>query len=368
MAIVKTLPSRADHVGSFLRPKSVADAREQWRAGVLSVADLKQVEDDAIRAVVAMQERAGLKAVTDGEFRRDYWHLDYLGGIGGVEISGETYGMAFQGGITVGTPLVSGKVGEYRGAMNDHFRFLKSTTTQTAKFCIPAPGMTYMRGGRQGISTTAYPDLDAFWADLATSYQNEVKTLEGLGCTYLQFDDTSFAYLCDANFRAQVTARGDDPDKMVERFAKTTSQAIAKRSDKLLVTTHMCRGNFKSTWMMQGGYEPVAEIMFANLHLDAYFMEFDTDRAGSFEPLRFFPKTKTLVLGLITTKFGELEDKDFIKRRLDQAAKYVPMERLALSPQCGFASTHHGNEVSEDDQRRKLDLVVELADEVWGGA
>jgi len=362
----KTLPSRADHVGSFLRPKSLFDAREQWRSGALDAASLKKMEDDAIRNVVAMQEQAGLKAVTDGEFRRDYWHLDYLGAIKGVEISGETYGMAFNSGISVGTPYVSGKVGPYTGAMNDHFSFLKSATTRTAKFCIPAPGMTYMRGGRKGINETVYPDLDGFWADLVASYQNEVKTLEELGCTYLQFDDTSFAYLCDATFREQVTARGDDPDKMVERFAKATSQSIAKRSDKLLVTTHMCRGNFKSTWMMQGGYEPVAEIMFANLDVDAYFMEFDTDRAGGFDPLRFFPKDKMLVLGLITTKFGELEGKDFIKRRLDDAAKYVPLERLALSPQCGFASTHHGNEITEADQRRKLDLVVELADEVWG--
>ncbi len=365
---VKQLPSRADHVGSFLRPKSLFDAREQWRAGKLSAEALKKQEDEAIRDVVAMQEKAGLKAVTDGEFRRDYWHLDYLGGIEGVEISGETYGMAFNSGISVGTPFVASKVGPYKGPMNDHFKFLKSVAKQTAKFCIPAPGMTYMRGGRKGIDAKTYPDLDKFWADLIASYQHEVKTLEGLGCTYLQFDDTSFAYLCDAGFRDQVTARGDNPDKMVEQFAKATSGAIAKRSGNLLVTTHMCRGNFKSTWMMQGGYEAVAETMFANLDVDAYFMEFDTDRAGGFEPLRFFPKNKTLVLGLITTKFGELEGKDFIKRRLDEAAKYVPMENLALSPQCGFASTHHGNEITEADQRKKLDLIVELADDVWGSA
>ena len=366
MAAVKTLPSRADHVGSLLRPKAVAEAREQWRKGALSAAALKTIEDDAIRAAVAMQEATGLKAITDGEFRRDYWHLDYLGEIEGVKISDETYGMAFQGGISVGTPFVESKIGPYKGPMNEHFAFLKSATKRTAKFCIPAPGMVYMRGGRKGVSADTYPDLDKFWDDLVASYQGEVAALEKLGCTYLQFDDTSFSYLCDAKFREQVKARGDDPDKMVERFAKATSAAIAKRSPNLLVTTHTCRGNFKSTWMMQGGYEPVAEIMFANLDLDAFFMEFDTDRAGGFEPLRFFPKGKTLVLGLVTTKFGELEKKDDIKRRIDDAAKYVPMERLALSPQCGFASTHHGNEIAEADQRRKLDLVVEIADEVWG--
>jgi 5-methyltetrahydropteroyltriglutamate--homocysteine methyltransferase len=364
----RTLPSRADHVGSFLRPKAVADARAKWRNGELAADQLKKIEDKAIGAIVAMQENAGLKAITDGEFRRDYWHLDFLGGFTGIDISNETYGMAFQGGITVGTPYVSGKIGDHDGAMHSHFSFLKSATRETAKFCIPAPGMVYMRGGRKAVNDRAYPDLDKFWTDLVAAYQHEVQALENLGCTYLQFDDTSFAYLCDAGFRDQVKTRGDDPDKMVEQFAKATSRSIAKRSNNLLVTTHMCRGNFKSTWMMQGGYEPVAEIMFANLDVDAYFMEFDSDRAGGFEPLRFFPKNKTLVLGLITTKVGELEDKDFIKRRLDQAAKYVPMERMALSPQCGFASTHHGNAVSEDDQRRKLDLVVELADEVWGRA
>jgi len=317
---------------------------------------------------VALQEQAGLKAITDGEFRRDYWHLDFLGGFKGVEISDETYGMKFSGGSTVGTPYTAGKVGDHSGVMHDHFGFVKHATKQTAKLCIPAPGMLYLRGGRKAVNESAYPDLGQFWTDVIAAYQREVAALEGIGCTYLQFDDTSFAYLCDAGYRDQVKARGDNPDKMVEQFAKATTGAVAKRSDKMLVTTHMCRGNFKSTWMMQGGYEPVAEIMFANLDLDAYFMEFDSERAGGFEPLRFFPKDKILVLGLITTKLPELEDKDFIKRRIDQAAKYVPLERLALSPQCGFASTHHGNLLTQDDQRRKLDLVHTIADEVWGSA
>jgi 5-methyltetrahydropteroyltriglutamate--homocysteine methyltransferase len=263
---------------------------------------------------------------------------------------------------------VKSKLGDNSGVMREHFTFLKGATRQTAKFCIPAPGMLYMRGGRKAVSEAAYPDLDKFWTDTISAYQREVAALEDAGCAYLQFDDTSFAYLCDPTFRDQVKARGDDPDKMVAQFAKATSGAIAKRSSRLLVTTHMCRGNFKSTWMMQGGYEPVAETMFANLDVDAYFMEFDSERAGGFEPLRFVPKDKIVVLGVITTKAAELEDKDFIKRRIDQAAKYVPLERLALSPQCGFASTHHGNLLTEDDQRRKLDLVVDIADEVWGSA
>jgi len=368
MMAAKQLPSHADHVGSFLRPKAVAEAREKWRSGALPAQQLRAIEDEAIRGVVAMQEKAGLKAVTDGEFRRDYWHNDYMDGFEGLDIRDETYGMAFQGGISVGTPYVSKKLGDHDGSMHPHFSFLKSVAKQTAKFCIPAPGMVFMRGGRKAVSETAYPDLDKFWDDLIGAYQRDVAALEKLGCTYLQFDDTSMAYLCDAKFREQVKARGDDPDKMVERFAKATSQAIAKRSPNLLVTTHTCRGNFKSTWMMQGGYEPVAEIMFANLDLDAFFMEFDDERAGGFEPLRFFPKDKTLVLGLVTTKVGALENKDAIKRRIEEASKYVSLDRLALSPQCGFASTHHGNAVSEEDQRRKLDLVVELADEVWGSA
>jgi len=362
------LPSRADHVGSFLRPAKLAQARDKWREGKLPAEQLKQVEDEAIRGVVKMQEAAGLKAITDGEFRRDFWHNDFMAGLKGVTIRSETYGMAFSSGLTVGTPYVADKMSTHSGFMRAHFRFLKDTTRQTAKFCIPAPAMLYLRGGRKAVSESVYPDLDKFWEDAIAAYQSEVKALEDIGCTYLQFDDTSLAYLCDASFRDQVKARGDDPDKLVARFASATTGAIAKRSDKLLVTTHMCRGNFKSTWMMQGGYEPVAEIMFANLAVDAYFMEFDDARAGGFEPLRFFPKDKILVAGLITTKVGTLEDKDAIKRRLDEAAKYVPLERMALSPQCGFASTHHGNLVSEDDQRRKLDLVVEIADEVWGSA
>jgi 5-methyltetrahydropteroyltriglutamate--homocysteine methyltransferase len=360
------LPSRADHVGSFLRPKHLGDAREEWRQGKLSADALKKIEDDAIRGVVKMQEDAGLQAVTDGEFRRDYWHLDFLGTFKGIEISDETYGMKFQGGNQVGTPFVHGKIGDNEGPMREHFKFVKDATTRTAKHCIPAPGMVYMRGGRKGVSEKAYPDLDKFWEDLITAYRHEVKALEALGCTYLQFDDTSLAYLCDANFRETVKKRGDDPDKLIERFASATTAAIAERSPNLLVTTHMCRGNFKSTWMMQGGYEPVAERMFANLGVDAFFMEFDSERAGGFEPLRYFPKDKVLVNGLITTKDPKLEDKDFIKRRLDQAAKYVPLERQALSPQCGFASTWHGNEVTVDDQKRKLGLVRQIADEVWG--
>ena len=361
-------PFRADHVGSLLRPPELSAARDKWRQGELSAEALKEIEDKHIRDAVALQESAGIKAVTDGEFRRDYWHLDFIAAFDGIEINKETYGHAFSSGKTVPTFRTDGKFGNNNGYMREHFRYLNSITSETAKFCIPAPGMTYLRSGRSGVSEDAYPDLDEFWEDVIAAYANEVQALYDAGCRYLQFDDVSFAYLCDAEFRAGAVARGDDPDALVEIFATALSRAVANRPEDMTVTTHMCRGNFQSTWMAEGGYETVAEIMFEHLDVDGFFMEYDSERSGGFEPLRFVPDDKIVVAGLVTSKFPELEAKDEIIGRLEEAAKYVDMERLCLSPQCGFSSTHHGNNLTADDQSRKLALVVDIADQVWGTA
>lgn len=361
-------PFRADHVGSLLRPAALVEARDRRRTGDITADQLREAEDAAIRDAVALQESVGLQSVTDGEFRRDYWHLDFLCGFEGIQENDEKYSMAFSGGGGVATALTTGAIGPHNGFMRDHFTFLNETTDRTAKFCIPGPAMAHLRGGRGGISADAYPDLAEFWADLTAAYRDEVASLAALGCRYLQIDDTSIAYLCDEDFRRTVRERGDDPDALVETYARAATEAVAGRPADMFVTTHMCRGNFQSTWMMRGGYESVAERMFAHLDFDAYFMEYDSDRAGGFEPLRFVPRDKTVVLGLVTSKTPGLEPKDEIKRRIDEATKYVDLGRLCLSPQCGFASTHHGNDLTEDEQRRKLELVVEIAEEVWDGA
>ena len=359
-------PFRADHVGSLLRPKELSDARQQWREGKLEAAALKEQEDTHIRDVIAFQEDIGLKAITDGEFRRDYWHLDFIAGFEGVSLNDETYGHAFSGGGTVATFSVTGKLGAHSGFMRDHFSFLNENTNQTAKFCIPGPGMTHLRSGRSGISEDAYPDIDVYWADVTTSYAAEINELGKLGCTYLQIDDVSFAYLCDEDFRRDIKERGDDPDELLVRYSRALSEAVADRPDGMTVTTHMCRGNFKSTFMTSGGYEAVAERMFDELKVDGYFMEYDSDRAGGFEPLRYMPKDRMVVLGLITSKTPELESKDDIKRRIDEAAQFMDLDQMCLSPQCGFSSTHHGNNLTRDEQRKKLELVVNVANEVWG--
>ena len=363
-----TPPFRADQVGSLLRPIKLIDARGRAKAGEITPEQLRAVEDDAIRAAVTMQEAAGLKGVTDGEFRRDYWHLDFLAGFDGMLRTTEQVGVAFSGGERPEMVRVVGKVSHGAGIMTDDFRFLKETTRETAKLCIPGPGMVHLRGGRDVIDPTIYPDIDIFWEDLCAAYREEIAQLGKIGCSYLQVDDVSFAYFCDKKFRGEVAARGDDPDELVALYAKLINNAVFARPEGMAVTMHMCRGNFKSTWVAEGGYEMVAEELFGTLEVDGYFMEFDTERAGGFEPLRFVPDGKVVVLGLITSKAPDLEDKDAVKRRIDDASKYVPLDNLCLSPQCGFSSTHHGNDLSEDDQRRKLDLVVTIADEVWGTA
>jgi 5-methyltetrahydropteroyltriglutamate--homocysteine methyltransferase len=359
-------PYRADHVGSLLRPQRLAEARLAFQAGNMDDAELRQVEDDCIRDAIRMQEAAGLKSITDGEFRRTAWQWDFLSGFEGMEFREQSFGPGFSSGRAPGTTFVTAPVSNPSGVMLDDFRFLQETTTQTAKFCIPAPSLAYHRGGRGAIEEPAYDDLDLFWDDVMAAYEAEIAFLSELGCTYLQLDDTTFAMLCDAKVRGAMTDRGDDVDDLIHRYATNIQRLVAAKPDDMALTVHMCRGNSQSSWIAEGGYEAVAEALFSGVRVDGLFMEWDSDRAGDFEPLRFVPKGQVVVLGLITSKFPELEDTDVIKRRLDEAARYVDMDYLCLSPQCGFASTHHGNKLTEDEQRRKLDLVVELADDIWG--
>jgi 5-methyltetrahydropteroyltriglutamate--homocysteine methyltransferase len=358
-------PFRADHVGSLLRPQSLVEARRAFRAGRLAAAELRKQEDAAIREAVAHQEAIGLESITDGEMRRDWWHIDFMRQLEGVTVT-ENPGPKF--GQTEEQPPIAGVSGRVRFArpiMVDDFAFLKSCTQRTAKFTIPSPSMLHLRGGRKGISRAAYPDLGAFWADLALAYGQAIASFAGAGCRYLQLDDVSFAYLCDEKVRATCLQNGDDPAALPRTYADAINAALANRPRDMAVTMHTCRGNFKSSWVAAGGYEAVAEAMFSTA-VDGFFMEFDTERAGGFEPLRYLPKGKKIVLGLVTTKVGTIESKDELKRRIDAAAKFVPLEDLCLSPQCGFSSTHHGNALTEAEQWRKLELVVEVAREVWG--
>jgi len=361
-------PFRADHVGSLLRPKELLKARQKWHEGAIDEEDLRDLEDLHILEAIKLQENIGLNSITDGEFRRDYWHLDFIAGFSGVELNDETYGHAFSGGGTVATFSVKDKVGLHSGNMRDHFNFVYEHTDKTAKFCIPGPGMTHLRSGRAGISEIAYPDLDEYWVDLAAAYSAEINKLAALGCTYLQIDDVSFAYLCDEDFREDIRKRGDDPDDLLIQYSRVLSEAVSNRPEGMIVTTHMCRGNFQSTYMTSGGYQAVAERMFEELKVDGYFMEYDSDRAGGFEPLRYVPDNRLVVLGLVTSKSPELEKKEAIKQRIDEASEFMNIDQMCLSPQCGFSSTHHGNNLTYDEQVRKLELVVEVANEVWGSS
>jgi len=337
-------PFRADHVGSLLRPSYVHSDRER-----------------AIREVVARQEALGLQGITDGEFSREWWHLDFLSQLGGVTLR-ENPGPKF-GGTEEQPPIptVTGKVRYARPIMIEDFLFLKSVTTRTPKFTIPSPSMLHLRAGRSGV---AYDDMEEFWTDAATAYRAAIAAFAQAGCTYLQLDDVAFAYLCDAKIREACRRNGDDPATLPERYARTIREAVKAKPAGMTIAMHTCRGNFKSAWVAEGGYEPVAEAMFS-AGVDAFFMEFDTERAGGFEPLRFVPKGKKVVLGLVSSKVAELERKDDLKRRIDEAAKYVALEDLCLSPQCGFSSTHHGNKLTADEQWRKLELVVQVSREVW---
>jgi 5-methyltetrahydropteroyltriglutamate--homocysteine methyltransferase len=370
MTTRKAPPFRADHVGSFLRPKELLDAREQAQKGAITRAQLREVEDKAIRDIVKFQEDLGMQGITDGEFRRTYFHIDFLERLQGVEtrggIASSFHGKA--GEVNFAPPVmhVTGKIRHEEPIQVADFDFLKLVTKRTPKVTIPSPTMLHFRGGRAAISKEAYPDLEAFYEDVARAYQEELIELGEAGCTYVQLDDTNLAYLCDPKMREGARSRGDDPNELPRRYAKLINAAIAGRPAGMTICTHLCRGNFKSAWVAEGGYEPVAEVLFNDLEVDGYFLEYDDERSGDFSPLRFVPKGKTVVLGLVTTKLGELESKDDLKRRIDEAAKYVPLDQLCLSPQCGFSSTVHGNEIAREAQAAKLRLVVETARDVWG--
>ena len=361
-------PYRADQVGSLLRPRALAEARTKLRAGEMSAEKYAEIRDKYIREVVSRQESAGLTGITDGEFSRDWWHIDFLERLEGVKAVNEKPLIGFQGSDEQPPILhVTGKVSRSKPIFTEYFKFLKSVVKKTPKITIPAPAMLYHRGGRAKVSMEAYPDLAVMWADVSAAYTNEIADYATAGCKYLQIDDVSFAYLCDPKYRETFVKNGDDPEKLLSTYAGAINNAIAKRPADMTMTTHTCRGNFKNTWAASGGYEPVAELLLNELNVDGYFMEFDSERAGGFEPLRFFPKgsKKRVVLGLITTKSPVLENVDSVCRRIDEAAKFVPLENLCISTQCGFASTHHGNSLTEDEQWRKMELVVNIARKVW---
>jgi len=360
-------PFRADQVGSLLRPPALLDARERLRRGEIGPEALRRVQDEAIRQVVARQEAIGLRAITDGEFRRDWWHVDFLTGFEGVEAYAAPLAVGFKGSDEQPPMLrVVGRVRRNQPIFVEAFRFLHAAVRRgVAKQTIPAPAMLHMRPGRAGISRDAYPDLDTFWSDVVEAYRAELRDLAASGCTYLQLDDTSFAYLCDESFRAMLRSRGDDPDQLARLYAQAIREVVRGRPPGMTVTLHTCRGNFKSSWVAAGGYAPVIEALFST-GVDGWFMEFDSERAGDFAPLAAAPRQGRIVLGLVTTKSGVLESRDVLRRRIELAAQVLPLERLCLSPQCGFASTYHGNLLSIEEQWRKLELVVELAREVWG--
>jgi 5-methyltetrahydropteroyltriglutamate--homocysteine methyltransferase len=368
----ETPPFRADHVGSLLRPPALLRAREEHAGGRLSADDLRTAEDDAIAEVVKMQEEVGLQSATDGEFRRTSWHMDYIYQLGGITKADENLTVRFtnpEGDIefTSAALKVSDKVRLTHTIFGDHFRALEElVTTAKPKLTIPSPNMVHYRGGPAAIDPAVYPDVEEFWSDLATAYADEVARLGELGCTYLQFDDTSLAYLNDPRQRAMIAQRGDDAEHLHLRYIRQINQALAHKPAGMTVTTHMCRGNFRSSWAAEGGYDFVAEALFSELGVDGFFLEYDDARSGGFEPLRFVPKGKMVVLGLVTTKRGQLESPDDLKRRIDEASKFVPLEQLCLSPQCGFSSTVEGNVLSYDQEVAKLRLIVETARDVWG--
>jgi 5-methyltetrahydropteroyltriglutamate--homocysteine methyltransferase len=360
-------PFRADHVGSLLRPREVKEARAKREKGEIGAGELKAVEDEAIRRLIAKQEEIGLTGITDGECRRSWWHYDFLGALEGVKMVPVEHGIRFAGVETKAeAPRVVGKIGFADHPFLEHFKFLKAHTKKTPKMTIPGPSMLHYRGGRKMINMGVYPRMEDFYADLGAAYNKAVKAFYAAGCRYLQLDDISFAYLCDPEQRKMLSERGDDPEKQPQIYAGMVRQALEDKPKDLVVSMHLCRGNFRSTFVASGGYEPIAETLFNTMPVDAYFMEWDTERSGGFEPLRFLPKGKTVVLGLVTSKTGALERKADILRRIEEAQKYASLDQLCLSPQCGFASTEEGNTLAEDEQWKKLSLIVEIAKEVWG--
>lgn len=366
-------PFRADHVGSLLRPVALRDDRLKTGKERLSAMALRMVEDAAIRDAVALQENAGLQSITDGEFRRGHYLVDFMSALDGIVPTQTSYALSFRGeggetGETRSMLSVTGKVRRPKPIMLDGFQFLKSVTGRTPKTCIPSPTWVHMRGGRKTVNETVYPDIKEFWDDVVRVFHDEIRDLAAAGCTYLQIDEISFAFLCDQTIRDRVKADGLDPDRLIADYAHVVDRIASGAPDSMTVAVHTCRGNFQSMWMAEGGYDRVADAAFSQPHVDAYFLEYDCERAGGFEPLRHIPQDKKVVLGIVSSKTPELEGKDFIKRRIEQAAKFFPLSQLCLSPQCGFASTHHGNRVTEEIERKKLELVVETATEIWGTA
>lgn len=365
-------PFRADHVGSYLRPQRLLQARDAFAAGTMTRDDLRLVEDDCIREVVRRQEEVGLNGITDGEFRRTFFHVDFLEKLEGVETTYEEFSAKFRkdDGTEVGfkppTMHITDRIRHKISIQGADYDYLSGVTRRTPKVTIPSPSMLHFRGGRQAISKEVYPDLQQFYADLADAYADEIADLARRGCRYLQLDDTNLAYLCDPEIRKATQARGDDPDALTRTYCSLINRAIASRPADMTIAVHLCRGNFKSAWVAQGSYEPVAEILFNELAVDALFLEYDDERSGDFAPLRFLPENKTVVLGLMSSKKSAVEDKDSVKRRIDEASRFAPIGQLALSHQCGFSSTVHGNELSIDDQWKKLARLVEIAAEVWG--
>ncbi len=366
-------PFRADHVGSLLRPQSLTKARERFRKGEIDRPALKVVEDEAILGAVRLQEAIGLKSITDGEFRRASFHLDFLLRLQGLQMRAGDSPTEFRS-VTTGQTLsvsppklmVTGKVARTGPIMGADFDFLRKAVRQTPKITIPSPSMAHFRGGRAAIDKAVYPDVAGFFADLAQAYREEVADLGARGCRYLQLDDTNLAYLCDESMREGARRIGENPDLLPAVYARLINDSIRSRSKGMVTAVHLCRGNYKSAFVAEGGYDPVAEVLFNEIDVDGFFLEYDSERSGSFSPLRFVPKNRYVILGIVSSKVPELETKDFIKRRIDEAAQALPLEQLCLSPQCGFSSTEHGNDVTFDDQRRKLELVVEVAREVWG--
>ena len=363
-----TPPFRADHVGSLLRPAALKEARAKRETGEIDDAALEAVEDREIKRVIRLQEEIGLKSITDGEFRRGSWQNDFLKLLPGVEGYVGERKIRFQGPQPKPFLLrVVGKLGAFSGhPMIEHMKFVKTHTKRTAKMTIPSPSSVHFRYGREGVPETIYPAMDDFYRDLGQTYRKAVRGFADAGCRYLQLDEVNLAYLCDPKLRDQVRARGDDPEKLPAAYASMINEAVSDIPSDMTVTMHLCRGNFRSTFVASGGYEPVADLLFNSINVHGYFMEYDSQRAGGFEPLRLVPKGKTVVLGLVTSKSGTLEGKEFIKRRIDEAAKFVPLEQLCLSPQCGFASSEEGNALAKDEQWAKLRLIVEIANEVWG--
>jgi 5-methyltetrahydropteroyltriglutamate--homocysteine methyltransferase len=360
-------PFRADHVGSLLRSAALKDARVCRQKGEITAVELKAVEDREIEVLIKKQEAVGLQSITDGEFRRSWWHLDFLWGLAGFERYVMDQGIAFAGVQTRAEGArVIGKVGFSGHPMIEHFKFVKAHTTRTPKITMPAPSAAYGRTGRQAVSEAVYPKLDEFFADLGQAYRKAVRAFADAGCRYLQLDEVYIAMLCDAKYRQATKERGDDPDKIGMLYGELINTAMSDIPSDMTITMHLCRGNYKSTFLGSGGYDAVQEILFNQINVHGYFMEYDTARAGGFEPLRFVPKGKTVVLGLVTTKTGELESRDELERRIEEAAKYVDIDQLCLSPQCGFASTEEGNLLAEEEQWAKLRMIVELAEEVWG--